>query len=32
LIDALRGAKAAVHAAIKNSYLVGEKCGVLGFI
>ena len=29
---AVAGAKKAVHAAIKNSYLVGPNCGVLGFI
>lgn len=31
LPEAVKGAKAYVHAAIKNSYLVGKDCGVLGF-
>ena len=31
LNDAVTGAKKAVHDAIKNSYLVGPECGVLGF-
>ena len=31
LVEAVKGAKAYVHAAIKNSYLVGKDCGVLGF-
>ena len=31
LAEAVEGAKAYVHAAIKNSYLVGKDCGVLGF-
>ena len=30
LAEAVKGAKAYVHAAIKNSYLVGKDCGVLG--
>lgn len=29
---AVSGAKKAVHSAIKNSYLVGPNCGVLGFL
>ena len=28
---AVEGAKAYVHAAIENSFLVGKDCGVLGF-
>ncbi len=31
LAEAVEGAKSYVHAAIKNSYLVGKDCGVLGF-
>ena len=31
LITAVTGAKRTVHEAIKNSYLVGPNCGVLGF-
>ena len=31
LKSAVEGAKAYVHQAIANSYLVGENCGVLGF-
>mgnify|MGYP002510610856 CR=1 FL=1 len=31
LTGAVTGAKNAVHEAIKNSYLVGPNCGVLGF-
>ena len=31
LPTAVRGAKAYVHAAIENSFLVGKDCGVLGF-
>ena len=29
---AVEAAKAYVHAAIENSYLVGRGCGVLGFV
>ena len=32
LIHAVRGAKNYVHQAIANSYLVGESCGVLGWV
>ena len=31
LPTAVKGAKAYVHAAIENSFLVGKNCGVLGF-
>ncbi len=31
LPTAVKGAKAYVHAAIENSFLVGKDCGVLGF-
>ena len=31
LPEAVEGAKAYVHAAIENSFLVGKDCGVLGF-
>ncbi len=31
MVDAVRGAKAYVHDAIANAYLVGAGCGVLGF-
>ena len=32
LVDAIAGAKRYVRAAIANSYLVGNDCGVLGFV
>lgn len=32
LVQAVEGAKRHVHAAISGSYLVGEGCGVLGFV
>jgi len=32
IADAVRGAKDYVHKAIARSYLVGENCGVLGFV
>ena len=32
LAEAVEGAKRHVHAAISGAYLVGEDCGVIGFV